>query len=410
MKKKIDNEYGYFGFAEDKDKIIFAGQFKSINGRFVISLTSCVSDKSPSFSPSSTYDVIYGILSDGRHVSLHDCYNKSFRIGSHAGGADYFFEKGYIGESFFNVTQKINKVTFSTNHLFLWLHGCIAFDSDINMKDKTCTLKYITPPDKDYNLSGSKKAVCKFEAIFPGSTFAKSKYTITSLPRIEIKSSNHVFVDTLFEYIWQIQRLISFCMLDKIHVNEIRVYANGRVYNVLSENTSEQESREILHPMRAIFSLKEADAYFDNIFEKWTAFEDKYGEVSRLFLQCINFDELTLDNLAINLTTALESYNRIRTNSKMHLNDRLKEEVLRFKKCIKKKSAIIRPTSWAQRIADTRNYYAHILSNKEKKRLKGAPLFYANYEQRHLLIAIILSELGLTENQIKTIFETKAFN
>ena len=283
------------------------------------------------------------------------------------------------------------------------------------MATRSCTLNYKNPGDIKYKISSNKQMITGFNLTIPGWSQEKSDYEIKARPFIQVKSGRAIKFDLLLEDVFKIVRFISFCVLDRVKILTLRASQGSKDYECYIESSLFTNGADVdgaldrSHQMRIIFTQDEILHHVKNPISKWVEFEEKYGEVSRLFYQSLNINDLPLENLIINLTTALESYRRIRNpGSDVCLKDAILEIAKMHRLSIRSKCKITNITKWSQSIADTRNYYAHIAPNKEKKRLKGGKLYSAIINERHLLIAVVLEELGLSTKAIRDTFK-KAF-
>lgn len=411
MKKNISEKYGYFSLDVSGSGSKYAGKLLNIEAGLVLELIVPKDGDLTEFPDNDDINAIYGILNDGMLISLHQCYKRSSSFGTEHFGVQYHYLKSFIGNEYVTPEVKISSVSFTTNHLFLWTNGHLGYKKDANITTKSCSVSFNNPGETTFVVSSNKKMLTGFDLTVPGWSQDKSDYEIKARPYIHVKSRRVVKFDNLLTDVFSIVRFISFCVLDRVKILSLKACIGKKWFecniesSLFTNGADTQSALERSHQMRTVFTQREMLVYVKEPIFKWLEFEKKYGEVSRLFYQSLNVNDLPLENLIINLTTAIESYRRTSNPKKdVCLKDAVLEIMKKHRSAIYQKCKISNINEWSQRVADSRNYYAHIAPNKEKKRLKGGKLFSTIINERYLLISVILEELGLSIKSRKEIF------
>jgi|GEM_PF-1378906 len=202
-----------------------------------------------------------------------------------------------------------------------------------------------------------------------------------------------------------------------------------------------------------LFSLSDLVSGTDNLLPNWFSKYELLEPIIELYLGVINFSNMSLERIFLNLVQALETYHmrfvcnklpeylkrieQITTtcaNKEEYLNE-LNDETQKSQKYILLKSRLIdlmiaefqiwfyfnsreKQFDFIKKVVDTRHYHTHYALNKKDKALKGLELDEACCILKLILEYYLLREIGLSpehiqekvknrEMNIKTLFDRK---
>lgn len=248
--------------------------------------------------------------------------------------------------------------------------------------------------------------------------------TYTTVKRTEINNCSHV--SFLFNKptcltdaqskVFSFRNLLTYFAGENLDCYNIRFWDQKGVECLYVLNFQESITRFQELPYPITYSLIEPD--FQNIWTQWTRFEAEQAPICNLYFEVIsNYSRWS--NQFLNLSQALEIFScRLRDNSAKDLYEEEKQAnpdkeypdntpfYFRLKDifCFIQSIMGIEEDDVhliATRIADTRNYYTHYSKGKERKAISIQLLPKANRFLRTSLTALVLRQIGVSENIIR---------
>lgn len=395
-------------------------------------------------------DFIIGFTKNGIEITLYKCIlsNLFFSMPGfivHEFSANYVF----IGYEFDNKKQLIfNECSFSFKDFDKWVDVYGFKKIDVGQPEQTLSLVYDLPNKIEFDFSLKISAQIKFgHSGIPISKQVK-QFHIAQQTYLTFQSkTDSLNLKDIITSIISLRNFLSLAYYElpqidflKVYKDEIKMGEDLEAKEILvyvpiywEENFKEKRSsREFLFNFESIR---------DNISEMFLRWEKIHGAIEPVvafiieaFRRSIKVNEFKF----LSIIQGIETFHR-RLNPtsqeivKSHLH-RIKEiasnlngddknlilEKLQYayepslRKRIKEsfakipeeviKKIILDRSDFINKIVDSRNYYTHYDLSLKDKALKGRQLYFASERLKVLLIALVLTEIGIHDEQFESIF------
>ena len=229
---------------------------------------------------------------------------------------------------------------------------------------------------------------------------------------IEISSDETVSLKKLLSHVYKFEEFLSIATLRVVEVSEITIYDDD-YYQEFGEGNKDYHAIFFFSSHWRGKDSEKVDSL--GFLVGYDAIKNKFGELMRSWYADKNdmypvrnnlVDSLEKKRVFSNmdfliLARALDGY-CIRSRIKGNINKRMKTVLEKFSDI----SRIKRDNINIEELVDSRNYYAHFMPRSRKKHiLDGLELHALTKKVRRLVICCVLSDLGLDNTTIDTIFK-----
>jgi hypothetical protein len=435
---------------------------------FFLEIINGVLSSEKSFNDNKADNIILGVTTDKKLITLYDCFFTSvpvFSTGNSLEISKYVANYMFIGAHF----KEISDFTFcsietSFNKLEEWLS--IAGFKLINPEETSGNnfkVDYEQPKEIKFNINPNLNGKFTFpyvvdENLYEKHVFQEANFVLESVLPYEIN-----FKEVL-NNIFSFQDFLSIATYNSpiypksviLRSNKVKTNFNGidffekiEFYFVSSNNDKDLDQKRI-HYWKMLFGYKDIYNNFEDIIKKWYEKNDEMNgilfPVINLISETLNNPHYAIQNKFLNIIQGIETFHR-RTRSKtilpenefkeklniiwekiskeekdwlcskiyfpianeLSLEERIKEmfeefETSTLKNLIPDKDDFIKKTK------NSRNYYTHYKEDGKKKALSGVDLLFHTEKLKVLLITSVLGEIGLNLTQIESLLKRNEFS
>lgn len=434
---------GYWWIPSKPDTKLCGELIYKENENLRLTLLGIFSNNLPSFT------IIHGSTGEGIRLTLYDCH--TIEASQTTLGHDYVKE----GQLFHGKSTILCSILFEGVHINkkeemifdrlylnfenqeLWL-GEKIIDIQHKHKDKKHIVAYTAPDEKEYRLSNF---IFKIYYRFGGHYSARwvdNKISYTSYIDIELDEPQE------FDEIWRIfnntKNFISLfsgqvANINSMSVNYKELEENIDVNILFNKRKASPDNNHKIYPYKMITTFNQLPNP-KNLLNNWFDNADFFSLLFGLYFSSKDNPHRYITDYFLSLTQAIDTYH-IRKNEREYIEinefNKLKEKFLEVIKNLPKnerehfvtkvkymnnKSLRLKLREIGKsfdylkgilnifdedsiaKIVDTRNYYTHYDPEDELKAIPISELYNYIKELRFLILAIILSELGLPEEEI----------
>ncbi|WP_313581283.1 HEPN domain-containing protein [Chishuiella sp.] len=366
-----------------------------------------------------TIDIIWGITSDAKKISLINCFPSQGKqnLGCEFSLSFYNIQYCLVGIHIDNIDDKRFKSSKILMPLLTtWCYPG-AIKKSIQFNKKNVGIKKINvsidyeendKPITSVILNDNTILEIKKNVDYNESHYSEKKI-LEQYTYFKINKKNEVSFKDFIHDIFEFENFISLATLTTVKASNI-ILIDESQYQMIKSN-------KIFHPIKLyykseekinnntskndyfLFNYSQINTDFPRIIQKWYSDNFNIIPIKKHLIKSISFTN-TFDSLDfLIIVQALEGFHtRFRIQKQMILRQRLQSLIKEFNNIqfINKLKIDI------QVVVDSRNYYSHFMNKSEKpKTLDGYELYLITKELRILLICCILNYCGFENEKIE---------
>lgn len=354
------------------------------------------------------YDLIHGISSNGKKISVIYCINISSSISSNSPFAIKQYQGQFliIGKHILDINEKCyNRSVVKIPQLYSWCrsnnikhsveNGLLTYSYNLGNLDTIAE----TNINKNLNIlikSGVDNSVKHSDG---GMKFSLREYSY-----IEFRCKN-TSLQEIYKYIRFYEQFLSLATLSYIQCSNITLYDSN-----INEYTNEVEKqiqyiyvqnkeKEILNSDKysPLFTYEQIKDIYPQILIKWYEESEKFSPIRGHLIECIKYKATFTELDFLIVIQAIEGFYYRFIKDGENLSTVLTNLINKFSDI-----DIIRNNEInVQASVDSRHYYSHFMPEGKKKHvLNSKYLFFETYNLRILLVCCALDFIGLNHQKI----------
>ncbi|AEI46803.1 ApeA N-terminal domain 1-containing protein [Runella slithyformis] len=405
--------------------------------------------------PDRSEAIILGVTKERNLITLIDCKRKSFN--SIAGKIQILkFDIPYIivGGHIKNLSDLVfNRAIIKYNNLDIWLDR-FDFANQGDIYDITdLKIEYNRPKNVPFSINEALNGQFEFHAAAPNNSDSQ-KFSIIQEAVLTLIFANATEIKDLLKEIYVFTKFLKFATLENTYITSIILANNEQTFiqgyklyfkemSLFFGQYGIEANSNSKNTINYLFTYNEISDTFEDVIRKWYILNEKIRPVIGFLMDSINVSVIEI-NTFLNIVQALEIYHRnfkknyvipksehkarvnnilksvenqhkdwlkeaINYSNEPRLKDRLCEilhvvsEIPTLDKMISDKNAFI------VSVKDSRNYYTHYDASGKKTILKDLELALATKKLQAILIALLLMDLGLTNEEVNNYFEKQKY-
>lgn len=387
-------------------------------------------------------DLILGITTEGKAITLYNCFQFSETIYNGLPSSKYTALNILIGQHYYSIHELMFfKIEANFKNLNKWINK-YGFTIDKPFRnDGKVKVDYEKPSKISFKINENLRGELDFWYTAPLLNNTQ-EIIIKQTTYISLINSENVKFNEIINSLMLFQNFLTVGTLESAYPKHIALYKrkdNGEMqksilfYKPGFDYTTE-DSR-----FRFLFRFTDIEPNFESILQKWYILIDKIDPVINLLLETFYIRESSPVNRLLNLVQSLETFHRRLKNYEPFPKKEYREWLIalvdsvddRYKEVLKGKmdfgnepSLQIRLSELVEKLSidtinrmiedkvkfiaevkNTRNYYTHYSENLRKKALKGNDLYKLNDKLKILLLGSVLLESGFTLDEINNLFK-----
>lgn len=380
-------------------------------------------------------DVIIGIDSDAKEISLINCYASGCSLNFSCQFSIQRYDCQYliIGTHIKSLTEShFFKAQINLPYLSLWATPNSLEETWLREdKCEKCTIAFKTEPKcietvdiDDYKFS--------IEGVvnFHGDYFEPK---INQKTIVEITNKSNFSLKDIIKKIFYFEQFISFATLKPIESCKILLYDKSKFqplnngekhfspieYIQVYHGKKNKSEQNLLESGNFLFSYNAIKEEFSSILKKWYSEQDDIAPIRHHLIECVRQKDSfsSVDFLVI--IQAIEGFwwrfrdenykrsNNLNSKNQTHLNTILEALINEFKDIELLKLNEIN----INEVVDSRHYFSHFVYKSKKPHAKdGLELYHLTKQIRKLLICCLLNFVGFSNEQISYIVKKSNSN
>jgi hypothetical protein len=396
--------------------------------------------------PRIGHPIILGLLESVKEVTLYDARLSNFHMSFPGFNSQEFkITVAYIGAHFEQGEMlAFRKFAVGYNYLPQWLN-LSGFThnrhSDENNKFARHEVSFSFPSEFRSTLDGAALIITHDFSVSPGSQEVLLHQR--SFVKFELQESLGL-QEILNKFVGSIQNLLSLATMHPHHIDDISIYIindedkEAKVQVFFEQIYYETDEPKLLTKNDMLFALDDIKDDFDDIISKWVVISKELRITCNLFFGSQYRPSGYSESRFLNLAQAIEIYHRRRGNNKVwptSLFKRRKASILRntpkpYKTWLSKQlmygneprlkqrvtelldiaddviaPLVVDKAAFAQKVADTRNYFTHYSSNLRVKAAQGIELYWITEALSLLIQRLLLRELAFSSEKCIELFQ-----
>ncbi len=396
-------------------------------------------------------EIILGISSDGKPITLYKCFEKS-SARSYRGllTSSFYANLVFVGAHFQDAKDiKFKSMSVYYSYLDEWV-GISGFEIKQLWEGKGVVIRYKLPEPIRADISDKLGLEINFHAIGPNFPFFQ--INIEQKTEIKIITSEDTSFEDYRKLIFQIRNLLTLATMQSVQVLNIRgtTKANqemidDEVYYPPTEIFYKQlyipQENQKLHRSEMLFSFRDISDKFEYFLKNWFENLGLFEPVYDLYFATLHNPHMYIGNKFLNLVQAIETFHRYRYGGKYlsdeeykliyntlinaipkgaqkELKERLEEYIsygneFSLRKRMKKIIDIYQDLlnffiedrkSFIEKVVNTRNYLTHHSEDLKERAVKGEDLYYLTQKLKICLETCLLNEMGFSLKNIRHLF------
>jgi hypothetical protein len=397
-----------------------------------------------------------GKSNDGKDITLYNCYEKEWSFNSSGfSKSSVCVSMIFVGAHFHEKDDiKFKELLIHYSHLDEWVN-ISGFNIKLYTQDKDVIIEYKRPEPIQANIRDYKISIY-FQCIPPTISRVQKEANIKQKTYIKIESSEEKEYDEYENIMYHIQNFLSLGVGEPVYPLEIKgkTEINKKEINgkILYPEVRIFYGPPYIHKIRykkipshdMLFTFKDISDRFETFLKTWIEKEDLLKPFYDLYFGTLYNPRMYLEHEFLSLIQAIESYHRrvyggkyvtdedyekiydslISFIDSMEINNKLKKRLedslkhgnefslrKRLKDIIKKHEDVIKlfmknnkaRDSFIHKVVVTRNYLTHYDEDLKESSAKDIELYILIQKLKLLLEICMLSELGFSQEEIKTI-------
>lgn len=404
-------------------------------------------------------EIILGLTSDSKQVTLHKCYmtksgGATLVQGGESGKPSTRYTIGYLLIGLHSDTSEDLKFTQISSEIFNlgeWV-GISGFKHQNidpeKIKNYEITVEYKLPGPIEFVIDGNTKGLINYTANHPGVSVYQKTVTINQKVAFQAITTDEQSIDNLLSYVITFQNFLTLALYKSTYPLSISLvgdrhkdtfgYKKNVKLFISSRNFKFNEKPKLFFDM--IFNYGGIKDNFPTIVKNWySKYELLEPAFDLVFEQFYNDNKFTV-NTFLNLAQSAETFHaRVHNHTKIPKEQykKMKEDILNvvqneeYKKWLSDQFNFGNNLNLQQRLTEltekysnkivdkilddkkqfvlnvkhSRNYYTHYPTDGKKKALKGGELFYLSERLKILLVCAFLVEVGFDKDSLATFLD-----
>lgn len=437
--------HGYWWLPSSPEKVITGTLSYSLEHGIVLEILGSF-DGIP-FINRNEWEIILGENSKGNPVTLHKNYllNSAGHFPSGHPVTQIRSQQAFDGIHFADSQSiKFKSLYVGLTHLEDWLNRR-AFEFKYDHTSKTTTILHTEPESIPFIINDKIKAELRYDWSGPKSSVVQKEATIRRRARLKIEAIEDLNFGDMMTIISQIQSLLALATITPIYVISLsgQISKNNQKADIYLLLNDRPDLTKEIHPNDMLFCFADISNNLQEHINRWFNKYSLLKSVFDLYFAIVYNKQLYGENKFLSLSQALESYHRkayggVYQQREMYLQNlyplfigAIPENVEKdYKSSLKTKLKYMNEYSLRKRlkelfllhqnvfslyiknsdqaiedIVNTRNYLTHYDDSIKHLSKEGEALLYLSERMKFIFEAILLGELGIPEDKIRTIFQ-----
>jgi ApeA N-terminal domain 1/Apea-like HEPN len=365
------------------------------------------------------FDIILGILSEGKYATLYNTFLTNFKFNTSGGFGTARYHVNYflVGVGFEKTSELgFNKIHIHYSHLNEWLN-LKGFEFNRSEDRRIVEIKYQLPEDIQIQVNPKTTITIKNSYNIP-SKKQSQELGIQQFSYIQILHKRRDNFKNILKDIVHIQNLFTLFIQTPIMPSIINLFyriGNNKSMHEVKLYYSLLKPRylkEDLMFMDMLIPYKSISSNFENILKNWIDCREKLHTVFIPFFSNYYSPFYYASDKFLNLTRAVEAFHREAFNQRnAYFKKRVKEVLSTYSRCFNGLLKIRSKEQFAEKIKNLRNHFTH--SNPLEAGMDKYSLQLHFYSERLqiILTCAILNYIGIDRNLIKEHLEkSKIYN
>jgi len=398
-------------------------------------------------------EIILGISSDGKNITLYKCFEtkSSFSVPGFQ-TSSFYASLVFIGAHFQKSEDiKFKRISVHYLHLDEWVN-ISGFDIKQLWKEKEVIIKHKLPEPFQADISDNFKVSIDFWATWPSHSFVQKEATIKQKTVIKIETSGDKPFEDYTKIMYHIQNFLTLGIMESVYplaiegITEVnKKMIKDKVHylpvEIFYRLPDIPKAPKTLLPFVMLFTFKDISDRFESFLRNWFKDADLLEPVYDLYFGTFYNPRMYLEHQFLSLIQAIESFHQriyggeyvsdedynkvydtlvdaIPNGIGGDLKERLKEYLKygnefslrkRLKEIFDKYQEIldgftVDKNAFIIKVVDTRNYQTHHDADLKEHAARGEDLYRLIQKLKMLLETCLLTELGFSSGEIKTLF------
>lgn len=369
-------------------------------------------------------DLILGVTSNGKKITLLNCYEYSRKMNFPG------FPESKINSIYLLIGAHFDKKeSISFNHCIIeyedfnhWIDVSGFSMPKHNPENQEVLLKYKQPDRINFNLKRNWTASIEFNYSYPYEFFIPiQKAAIEQYACLKLKPDNEASLSEFQEVFSTFNSLLAMSYFTFPIIKSINFFSTTNTNAKESFEGDQQSKSELFFktgidqekykkhddPHSFLLQYKDFGSGFEQKIKNWYLLNEKAETSLNILTECF-MNRITSTELHfISLTQALENFHRrIKLKKKVPFRSRLRDLILLLPNKVRLE-LFENYDNFLDRIELNRNYYTHYSEDQEKKAGSLNELFELSEKMKIFLTATVLLEIGFTNDEVERIILDK---
>ncbi len=395
-------------------------------------------------------DFILGVTTDNQRITLYKSFARSWNILSNVPCVTYTTDYTFIGDRHFSNQSelKFDSISAKFKNFDEWVNVFgFGINHNFQAESKTISINYELPKPLTFKIN---------DEISGGITFSVNSSLMQNVVTPQIKQSTSVYLeysckqsfDLILDDMIFFQNFFSLGCYELAYPLHIILYSKdneSKKFQLIYKPSINYVEERRKRPWEFLFNLDDIQLNFESILQKWYAKKETMQHILTLLLESFYHERKLEVNVFINISQAIEAFHRhYRKNESLDPKDfkskkeaiiatvpeiykdeiremlhfsnepkykqRLEEVIAEVTNKILDHTFLKDKDQFIKNVKDNRNYYTHYDKSLSKKAFKAVDLYEISKKLRMVLIFLILSETGFTNDQIADLYKRAKAN
>lgn len=395
-------------------------------------------------------EIILGISSDGKNITLHECFETNCHLSSPGLLTSSFYVNTAFVGAHFQKPEDIKFKSLSVHYLYLdeWVN---VSGFDIHLFDeKEVVIRYKLPEPIQAAID-DYKILLVFSFTGPTLSIVQKEASIKQETYIKVEPSGEKSFGEYLNIMDHIQNFLSLGITEPVYplvvkgITEVnKEMINDKAYNPpvkIYYLSDIPKAPKTLWPFDMLFTFKDISDRFEVFLRNWFEKADLLEPVYNLHFGTLYNPRMYLEQRFLSLIQAIESFhqrihggeylsvkeyepvydalvraipdwvkddfreslkNKLKYGNEFSLRKRLKEIFDKYHEILN--GFIENKNAFIEKVVDTRNYQTHHDEDLKERAASGSDLYHLTQKQKLLLEICLLTELGFSSTEIKGLF------
>lgn len=358
---------------------------------------------------SDKQEIIWGILENGKSVTLYNSYITSKQFSSPGFAIDKYVSIFVFFDIYFNNKNdiKFSKVSTHYSHLDEWLNIRSGFKIDNDSKNYKVKIEYELPSPINVSLPNNLELTINLTAKGPSINLVQKDALIKQKAFINFVTPRKRNFDMILQEIFHFQNFLTLVTQRSIYTKELygylrignkkQLYKSRIIFKVYNIPKNEKE----LFPMDMLIPFVNFSNSFNTIITNWFSFKNQLETAIDPFFSTYYNPNLYISDKFLNLIRSMEAFHRDNIRNRATNRDRfltvLKELSSVYNWLLKIKSK----PKYVGNILKHRNDLTHsnpVIRSKDKRYLE---LHYISEQLTIIMSCVLLHKIGFSKKDLK---------